>query len=1298
MRLNEEENNIELDVEDSAKATRINKRKVVVPHGTANNLDNYKDFVEIDNDELRYRLCDVLDKSYLINFIRPDMQWVICNSSDHLVLSIHPKNGEYSVDTLPSQSIYIKKELRGVIEDVLSIALNEKLLREDDVEIDLDDGSDIDLDIADESGNYSVSYEDDSFKLCNPNNEWGMIILSKGTTWLSGTYAWDRHKDGYDEVNDDSYILQDYSEQYILLDKKNEKKKYRIEKGYGDIFVPSGARYSAATWIATNGTLGLKKWFLSANFPFITTNLKKKVGSEIIGKKTTFVYPTDEDPGWNARRQSTQIKNIKIVKGTESIKDLGGFPSVKSIVVPEGVKRINRYGFAYMPSLEKVSLPSTLTTIGEGAFNKCDKLTSIFIPASVKTIKNPIAMADVWVSWWGRSEEEAMREFEEKARPYKERLTFYCEASEKPSGWSNDWNNITYRYSARGELPACCKYNVVWGASRASAGLTEDVDSPVELDEINLDLNGRKLSEDELVRLEDARTNSNLDLDDLNQLWNSYPHNNEKGQWYIFKVEDDDEFFHEYNIKYPFVIVYQGYEECGPECFHDRLLKGQGVGRVSPNLLANAEIEGMESIPSTSSSRINEDVDLDDGEDIELDIAETPAQIKKLFEDDTWIVSTPLNYFGLIELSKDTSWGYEEEMEKKLDGEHRDDDFDPSDDFKLNSWNNYKIYVFRNKKNGDVFGYSPNSWCPPNGDYHGYMHDKNCGIMNEYRPKRGWFRNGADMLSAFLKVEGTIKLIEWAAKKWKGGLGNLKYFAIAKTKADEINSTLEYGSELHNKILSASHWGYDPDELSALELRHLIKNIVFKGDETSIKRSAFFQFSNIEKIEIPDSVTIIEESAFQECSKLRDVKLPASLKTIGHYAFYECSSLKSIIIPEGTTRIGASVFNWCSELSDVYIPSTVTELEKRSSFMHISPTVTIRLGATEAPDYFEDLKHQVENSWGHGRGTVLLNQKPSDVNLTEDIDTDDVELDVVDRVDWRVGREEYINNLKKTARNYGAEIVEYDGLYPLRKDAVWDNHYTVKIDDRWTFDVYTSGELLIYENGTDEWVDDLEEVGIFTDDDVYELIGFEDDKPYQYGYDNYRYCGFTLHDNKKGYDYFSNDYGYDDGDTIDDYDLDFLLSEAIPDMISEITEGEVDEDNIPPDAIRESDDELELDSTDDEIKFVDMSELSYSSKELLADCYSDYFDELDNDLGLISGTRKSPEGKLIRGLLLSDEHPLMLNLNVPMSKWDKGSIGYMENDEYVAFLPLPKEIYNELIELGLLDGTNDNSGYTLEEE
>lgn len=56
------------------------------------------------------------------------------------------------------------------------------------------------------------------------------------------------------------------------------------------------------------------------------------------------------------------------------------------IVIPEGITQLNSLAFGYCYGLVHVTLPSTLTTIGDRAFMSCQKLDNITIPSNVTSM------------------------------------------------------------------------------------------------------------------------------------------------------------------------------------------------------------------------------------------------------------------------------------------------------------------------------------------------------------------------------------------------------------------------------------------------------------------------------------------------------------------------------------------------------------------------------------------------------------------------------------------------------------------------------------------------------------------------------------------------------------------------------------------------------------------------------------------------------------------------------------------------------------------------------------------------
>ena len=146
---------------------------------------------------------------------------------------------------------------------------------------------------------------------------------------------------------------------------------------------------------------------------------------------------------------------------------------------------------------------------------------------------------------------------------------------------------------------------------------------------------------------------------------------------------------------------------------------------------------------------------------------------------------------------------------------------------------------------------------------------------------------------------------------------------------------------------------------------------------TSIGEYAFFGWSSITSVTIPDTVTNIGKDAFCGCEGLTSVTIPGSVTNIGISAFWDtpwlsgyksdfvivgnnilihykgdgenvtipnsvktigdgsfdvhvCKSLKSVTIPDSVTRIGKYAFSGCNKLENVTIPDSVTTIDSNA--------------------------------------------------------------------------------------------------------------------------------------------------------------------------------------------------------------------------------------------------------------------------------------------------------------------------------------------------------------------------------
>lgn len=102
--------------------------------------------------------------------------------------------------------------------------------------------------------------------------------------------------------------------------------------------------------------------------------------------------------------------------------------------------------------------------------------------------------------------------------------------------------------------------------------------------------------------------------------------------------------------------------------------------------------------------------------------------------------------------------------------------------------------------------------------------------------------------------------------------------------------------------------------------------VIIESGVISIGSNAFDD-SNIESIEIADSVSFIGEYAFRDCKNLTSVQIPYGVRTLSWGLFDGCTSLSSVILPDTIERTDYEVFMGCTSLRSIILPESICIIE-----------------------------------------------------------------------------------------------------------------------------------------------------------------------------------------------------------------------------------------------------------------------------------------------------------------------------------------------------------------------------------
>ena len=126
---------------------------------------------------------------------------------------------------------------------------------------------------------------------------------------------------------------------------------------------------------------------------------------------------------------------------------------------------------------------------------------------------------------------------------------------------------------------------------------------------------------------------------------------------------------------------------------------------------------------------------------------------------------------------------------------------------------------------------------------------------------------------------------------------------------------------------SATMYIYNPGNVIR---SHAFENIslpglVIESGPKIIDEYAFFGWSNLQTVTLPDTLTEIREGAFERCGMM-EITIPRNVKKLGVAAFFDCRQLRTITFNSRLTAVGREAFFGCRKLSTIIINENMTDI------------------------------------------------------------------------------------------------------------------------------------------------------------------------------------------------------------------------------------------------------------------------------------------------------------------------------------------------------------------------------------
>ncbi len=130
-----------------------------------------------------------------------------------------------------------------------------------------------------------------------------------------------------------------------------------------------------------------------------------------------------------------------------------------------------------------------------------------------------------------------------------------------------------------------------------------------------------------------------------------------------------------------------------------------------------------------------------------------------------------------------------------------------------------------------------------------------------------------------------------------------------------------------------------------------VKTLKLNRKLETIGEYAFYGVNRITELTLPDSVTELGANAFAQCTALEKITVGNSLERIGAGAFQSCTALTSVTLPDSVLYIGGYAFYKCGALAEISLGSGLQEIGTYAFAATALASVTLPASLRSVADY-----------------------------------------------------------------------------------------------------------------------------------------------------------------------------------------------------------------------------------------------------------------------------------------------------------------------------------------------------------